>query len=416
MAADPGSRVFEALDRLAGTATTLGLALSGGGDSTALMHLAADWARGRAPRVALKAATVDHRLRPESGGEAAAAAAAAGRLGIPHATLVWEDGPEPSGNLAAQARGARLRLLGDWAARERLDAVLLGHTRDDVAETMLMRLGRGAGIDGLAAMAERREAAGAVWLRPLLGTGRAELRDWLAAFGIAWIEDPTNEDVTRDRARIRRAVATLGLDPARIADSARHLATVRRTLGRIVWQEARTATVTLGAVAIDRARFDGLLPELRRVLLLALVRTVMAGGYPPRHAAQGAALDALARGGRATLGGTLVTLSERELSVIREPAAAERAAPLTADGVWDGRWRIEDLPPGCEIRAFGLENAARLQGRRPATELAATTPGLWRGGSPVGGPGLSGLPPEAGGARATPLCSPELLRRLLLGD
>ena len=129
-----------------------------------------------------------------------------------------------------QCRAARLRLLGAWARRQGIAAVALGHTRDDVAETLLMRLSRGAGIDGLAAMSARREAEGMLWLRPLLEIGREELRDWLRHQGATWIEDPSNENLSFERARIRRAMATLGLDPAQLAQSAGHLATARAAL------------------------------------------------------------------------------------------------------------------------------------------------------------------------------------------
>lgn len=224
----------------------LGIALSGGGDSTALALIAARWGRAH-----LRAATVDHRLRPESGAEAVAAGEAAARLGILHDILVWEHGaPQPPGhpltavrdrsaeaeaaaeirrqnapdgetweasgterdprgaigkgpgNLQARARAARQALLAQWAAAHRLDAVLLGHTMDDQAETVLMRLERGSGADGLSAMDERVALAGTIWLRPLLGLRRAALRDLLRAEGIGWAEDPSNDDPEIGRAHV----------------------------------------------------------------------------------------------------------------------------------------------------------------------------------------------------------------------
>ena len=130
--------------------TALGVAVSGGGDSVALLCLMADWAAPREVRLA--AATVDHGLRPEAAAEAAGVAALCGRLGLAHATLRWE-GWDGRGNLMDAARRARRRLLADWAAEQGLAAVALAHTRDDQAETVLMRLARGAGVDGLSAMA-----------------------------------------------------------------------------------------------------------------------------------------------------------------------------------------------------------------------------------------------------------------------
>ena len=201
-------KVHAALDRVAGDMSRIGIAFSGGGDSTALMHLARDWARGRH----LMVATVDHGLRAESAAEAVLCHRAAAGLGLPHATLLWQRGTE-AGNLMAAARDARLRLLSGWAARNRLEAVLLGHTQDDQAETVLMRLARGSGVDGLAGMAPRRDAFAMTWLRPMLEVSRAELRDWLESRGIGWLDDPSNDNSDYDRVRIRKADAALAHIP-----------------------------------------------------------------------------------------------------------------------------------------------------------------------------------------------------------
>jgi len=176
----------------------LGVAISGGGDSTALLLLL------HAARRAVLAVTVDHGLRPESAAEAAAVGALCAARGIPHDTLVWAEGPE-SGNLQARARQARRRLIADWARGRGIGDVALGHTLDDQAETVLLRLARGSGVDGLAAMAAVAEGDGVRWHRPLLGIGRGALRDWLRGEGVAWIDDPSNEDPRFDRVRVRAA-------------------------------------------------------------------------------------------------------------------------------------------------------------------------------------------------------------------
>ncbi|MCH8169255.1 MAG: tRNA lysidine(34) synthetase TilS, partial [Proteobacteria bacterium] len=195
MAGDTGAAVFAELDRLVPDGTP-GVAISGGGDSTALLIIAARWAgkRGRA----IAAATVDHGLRRESAAEAAGVAALCARLGIAHRILPAGDLAAAGGNLSAAAREARFALLGDWARARDLSAVLLGHTMDDQAETVLMRLARGSGAEGLAAMQPVLRRDRMLWLRPLLGVRRAALRAVLRDAGIDWVEDPTNQDAHFD--------------------------------------------------------------------------------------------------------------------------------------------------------------------------------------------------------------------------
>lgn len=408
MAADGiDARARHALERLAGKTTALGIALSGGGDSTALMHLVSGWAGTRR----LAAATVDHGLRPASQAEADAAGRAAAALGIAHRVLPWRD--RAAGNVMAAAREARLRLLADWARAEALDAVLLGHTADDLAETLLMRLGRGAGIDGLAAMAERRESRGMTWLRPLLGIGRAELRAWLDTRGIACVDDPSNADPRFDRARTRAAIATLGLDPLRLAESARHLDAAREALHCLALDAAEGAQARHGSLLLPRARYDAAPEELRRILLLAACRCVTGIPQTPRRDALAPALTAIAGERRATLAGALIEPAGAHLRVQREPAAALRSPPLTAEGIWDRRFRIAGLPAEAEIRAAGAapalaREALALAGMR-RTEAEAS-PGLWRGGARLAVP----LVEPVAGLTVTPLATVLAFREAIL--
>lgn len=216
------ARVSDALNGLLGAAVPvrLGVAVSGGGDSLALLHLMHDWARANGSD--LRAVTVDHGLRAAAPGEAAQVARLCADLGLPHDTLHWT-GWDQSGNLQAEARRARYRLMAGWARGHDLQAVALGHTLDDQAETVLMRLARGSGVDGLSAMAGRRDDLGMRWLRPLLAIRRDDLRAFLSGLGVDWVDDPSNADTRFDRIKTRQALAQLaglGIDAEGLADTA----------------------------------------------------------------------------------------------------------------------------------------------------------------------------------------------------
>ncbi|MCJ2140171.1 tRNA lysidine(34) synthetase TilS [Methylobacterium sp. E-066] len=190
------------------------LAVSGGPDSSALMHAAA--ALGASAQVA----TVDHGLRPDSGPEAEGVGRAARALGLPHAILTWA-GPKPGTGLQDAARAARYRLLAAHAEAIGAGLVLTGHTQDDQAETVLMRLAAGSGPAGLAGMrAERPLAPGLTLGRPFLALPKAMLVAWCAARGIPHVRDPANADPRFARGRLRASWAALereGLSPARLA-------------------------------------------------------------------------------------------------------------------------------------------------------------------------------------------------------
>lgn len=192
------------------------LAVSGGPDSTALMHAAASLR----PEVPLHVATVDHRLRPEAASEAASVGQEAAALGLPHTVLCWE-GDKPETGLQDAARSARYRLLAAHAAAIGADLILTAHTRDDQAETVLMRLAAGSALAGLAGMrAERLLAPGIRLGRPFLGLDKAALVDWCETRGLTFLYDPSNTNPRFARARLRAAASALaaeGLTTARLA-------------------------------------------------------------------------------------------------------------------------------------------------------------------------------------------------------
>jgi tRNA(Ile)-lysidine synthase len=197
----------------------LGIAVSGGPDSLALLLLAHAALPGR-----VEAATVDHGLRAASGAEAAWVAGVCADLGIPHATLTVEVAP---GNVQAEARAARYAALAGWAAERELAALATAHQADDQAETLVMRLNRASGVAGLAGVRPRGTVPGAALplLRPVLDWRRAELGDVVQAAGLVAVQDPSNTDDRFDRVRVRKALAEAEwLDVPALAQSAAHIA------------------------------------------------------------------------------------------------------------------------------------------------------------------------------------------------
>lgn len=222
------------------------VAVSGGGDSLALMHLLADWAKAarQTPPVVL---TVDHGLRAGSRADAGKVRRWAKAVGLKAQVLRWE-GEKPKGDIEAAAREARYRLMAKWCRAHGIAALYVGHTRDDQAETFLLRLARGSGLDGLAAMREVAPCPADPALslvRPLLTFERNTLREHMTARGQEWLEDPMNADPRFARVRMREALALLDIPASRIASAAAHLDRAREAL------EAVTEAVLRRAVRPD---------------------------------------------------------------------------------------------------------------------------------------------------------------------
>jgi tRNA(Ile)-lysidine synthase len=210
----------------------IGVAVSGGPDSVALLLLGA----AAATPGEVVAATVDHRLRSAGADEAAMVARLCERLGVSHTTLVPAV-PIQGSSLQRRAREARYALLTDWAAREQVDALLTAHHADDQAETLMMRLNRSSGLAGLSAIRAARGEGGVLLLRPLLAWRRVELRALVETAGAPFVDDPSNTDPRHDRTNIRAALAaTPAFDPAALAASAAYLAEAEEVIARLTGQ------------------------------------------------------------------------------------------------------------------------------------------------------------------------------------
>lgn len=347
-------------------APVLALAVSGGPDSLALLHLAAGWARAQGGAVV--ALTVDHGLRPEAAAEAAYVGGVAQALGVPHHVLTWQ-GAKPGGNIAAAARDARYGLLEAWCAGTGVLHLLTAHTRDDQAETVLLRLARGSGVSGLAAMSPATPLASVRLLRPLLDVPKARLLATLAACGQDWIDDPTNHDPAFARARLRGvlpSLASIGLGMDRLGETALVMARARTALHLDVARLLAEAVVLnpAGAALIRPAAFSAAPREIGLRALARVVAVVGGLAYPPRAGRVEHLLEAFAVPGpwRArTLGGCrLVAASGRargRLLVHRELAALPPPVACGGDGAmrWDRfHLSLKGLPPGgVEVGALG---------------------------------------------------------------
>ncbi|MBC7951461.1 MAG: tRNA lysidine(34) synthetase TilS [Rhodospirillaceae bacterium] len=347
------------------------VAVSGGADSLALALLADQWAKALGGEVI--ALTVDHRLRANSATEAARVGQWLAARHIPHRILSW-DGPKPAADLQAQARAARYRLLEEFCRAEGVLHVLLGHHRDDQAETLLMRLGRGSGVDGLAAMASVQEGFALRWLRPLLPLPRARLAATLIALGQDWVEDPSNANDAFARARLRKLIpvlATEGLSPERLAATAKTMGRARVALETMV-AETAARWVTLhpaGFAVADPQAFAHPPDDVGLRLLTRLLMCVGGGTYAPRAERSEKLFWQLKHGltKAVTLGGCRIAPCSEGLLFSREPARMAPPVALVpgAELSWDGRFRLkvaEDAPIGLVLGALGVTGWNRVAG------------------------------------------------------
>lgn len=295
----------------------LGIALSGGSDSTALLCLATD---AFGPE-RLRAVTINHGLREGAREEAEKAGATCAALGIAHeiVTLNLAKGSD----LQARARNARYGALSAWARENAISAIALGHTQDDVAETFLMRLSRGSGVDGLARMPARFEREGCTFLRPLLEARRSDLRDMLKARSLSWSDDPSNEDARFTRVQMRQAQAqldALGLTPERLSQTAKWMRAASEVCEQAAdsWiaQHARAdhGDAVLDPIALREAPEETALRVLSRVLC-----NISGNPYRPRLSALSEAVQGASA---TTLHGCLIYPHKGQLRITRELSAA----------------------------------------------------------------------------------------------
>jgi len=336
-ATEPLANQFANVMTWLGSPWPAAIAVSAGGDSVALMFLLADWA-AREVRSAPIVLTVDHGLRPDSHKDAEHVRKLARSAGLEAHVLVWK-GAKPSADIEAEARAARYRLMGAWCAEKGAAALYLAHTMEDQAETFLLRLSRGSGLDGLSGMRSvaplpLAEFSGVKLARPLLGIRRDELRTFLKNRGETWREDPMNADPRFARSRLRAewpALEKLGLTIPRVADAANHLARAREAL------EESTDSVLQRAVrmrsqeaVLDPLRLKMQPREIGLRVLATVLSQVSGEPYRPRFDSLERLFDSVVAGnlgGGATLHGCKIgpapvrdqVFGSATLTISREP-------------------------------------------------------------------------------------------------
>lgn len=363
------------------------LAVSGGPDSTALMLLAARWSAGPP----LLVVTVDHGLRPESAEEARLAAANAERLGLA-CRIMRPDALPLAGNRQAAARDARYRCLAAAARDAGYDTVVTAHHQDDQAETFLLRMARGSGVYGLAAMAPEVEVEGLRIARPLLGVPGAALKRLAEESGLPVARDPSNEDRRYDRVRLRAlmpALAAEGLTAARLAQTAERLRSAAEALD-VAASALLAEHVAVDELGVARGPVAGLLDAHPEIGLRALARLLQAVGgtlYTPRLdrlkglGAFLAEATQARRPARRTLNNVMLTVEAGRFTAEREWGRGLPHRPLAPGetAVWDRRFLV-DAPDeaGLEVRPLAASGHPALKGRSCPGAMAL--PALYRDG------------------------------------
>ncbi len=255
------------------------------------------------------AATVNHQLRAEAAEEAEAVAEICERLGVPHITLPVQ---VPDGNVQSMARQARYSALAQWMTDSDLTLLATAHHADDQAETLLMRLNRGSGLAGLAAVREESPIPGAPdatdtnyrLIRPLLAWRKSELQHIVRDAGLEPALDPSNNDDAYDRVRLRKALAEADwLDPVALAASASHLADAHQALDWAAEREWNAQVEQRGESLVYR-------PDAPRAIKLMIVARIIAAlGKPPRGGAVAQLVTTLENGQGGNVGGVLGSIA-----------------------------------------------------------------------------------------------------------
>ena len=331
------------LDGLSYHPDTLGVAVSGGSDSLSLLYLINSWSNKKNLKIVIL--TVDHNLRNGSADEALYVGELCNKLGLIHKTLFW-DHEDIEGNLSASAREARYRLMQNSIPS---DAILItGHTLDDQAETFLMRLRRGSGVDGLASMAEQSYLSfgndGITIFRPLLDFERQTLRKILKFYKVDWIEDPTNNDQSFERVRVRDLLARfveIGIDKNTIGRTALLMQSAKTALNHFASDcYEKFGSCDNGDIIFDFSEFSKQPLDVKRRLISAAQKWISNQKYRPRLSQVDALINSIDEKVTFSGSGTICYFHNNSIRITREANACVCEIEASNDVIFDRRWKL----------------------------------------------------------------------------
>jgi tRNA(Ile)-lysidine synthase len=331
----------------------IALAVSGGSDSTAMMHLVQYWNARRDLKVALTVLSVDHGLRAEATKECKQVASWCDAIGLPHVILKWT-GEKPVTGLQAKARQARYYLMTEWCLENDVPVLLTAHTADDQAETVVMRRTRTSSLKSLAGIWPVREWNGVRIMRPLLFARRQEMREFLLAQGLTWIDDPSNSDSRYERVRVREQLDGNATAANSAIQAQQMVLDVRDKAWR--WIRNHLSISEFGLLCFPRTALTDIEVDVADDVLGGLFLISGASHFSELKRRQ-TLLRWLQeeKGARRTLGGLVFAKRRDEILVAREPGRISTLTvtiPHSGEVIWDGRFLVKG-PVGTQVKAAG---------------------------------------------------------------
>ena len=342
-----------------------GIAVSGGSDSMALLHILTDWESAAKPNIFV--ASIDHGLRSESISEVEFVKKICEKKKVEHVSLAPHTKlSKAQGNLQDNARSARYQLLEKWAISKNLQCILLGHTLDDQEENLLMRFFRGSGVDGLVSMEEVVIRNEILWIRPLLKSRKEDLRNYLRNNNYSWIDDPSNFDDKYQRVKVRTLLQQLksnNIIASNFVKTADHMLRASKLSKETAISSSKSLLSCngVGQITFEGRKFSKLFEDTQYRILAGIISWFSGVFYKPRFSQ----LENLHRKiisdrnlAGATLGGTVFKKKNGIVTVTRELASVKEDHLIKDQKlIWDNRWLItfkSRVQSKLNIKPYGL--------------------------------------------------------------